>query len=92
MACRQEVLVIISYCLSKSRLYPVGIGSQDSPLLTLVDVLEGVAQGDSTPPINRQTALFSIKLLARRIASRHRDVFIKVCWISCHLMCRYAGI
>jgi len=92
MACRQKVLVIISYCLSKSRLYPVGIGSQDSPLLTLVDVLEGVAQGDSTPPINRQTALFSIKLLARRMASRHRDVFIKVRWMICHLMCRYAGI
>ena len=38
----------------------------------------GVAQGDSTPPINKQAALYSIKLLARRLAAGHREKFVKV--------------
>lgn len=38
----------------------------------------GVAQGDSTPPINKQAALYSIKLLARRLAPGRREEFVKV--------------
>ena len=38
----------------------------------------GVAQGDSTPPINKQAALYSVKLLARRLAAGHREEFVKV--------------
>ena len=38
----------------------------------------GVAKGDSAPPINKQAALYSIKLLARRLAAGHREEFVKV--------------
>ena len=41
-------------------------------------VVVGVAQGDSTPPISKQAALYSIKLLARRLAAGHREEFVKV--------------
>ena len=41
-------------------------------------VVVGVAQGDSAPPINKQAALYSIKLLARRLAAGHREEFVKV--------------
>ena len=51
---------------------------QDPTMLELVDVLVGVACSDHTPSVTRQTALYSVKLLTRRLASKHHEHFVKV--------------
>ena len=47
-------------------------------MLELVDLLMGVASQSHTPPVTRQTALYGVKLLCRRLASKHHKHFIKV--------------
>ena len=52
-------------------------------MLELVDLLVGVASNDHTPPVTRQTALYGVKLLTRRLAGKYDQWFIKVCAVSC---------
>ena len=54
------------------------LSMQDPTMLELVDVLVGVACNDHTPPVTRQTALYGVKLLTRRLASKHHEHFVKV--------------
>lgn len=47
-------------------------------MLELVDVLVGVASADHTPSLTRGTAVYGVKLLTKRLASKHHKHFIKV--------------
>ncbi len=50
---------------------------QDATMLELIDVLVGVAY-DHTPPVTRHISLEGVKLLTRRLASKHHEHFVKV--------------
>ena len=56
-------------------------------MLELVDLLVGVASNDHTPPVTRQTALYGVKLLTRRLAGKYDQWFIKVCAVFIKVAC-----
>lgn len=49
-----------------------------SDLLSIVGKSPGKASDEAEQAINRQTALYSLKLLCRSFGSAHQDVFIPV--------------